>query len=375
MTTATDMTMKTLDLDELRTLARQTGPCITLQIPAVKPGAGDGSRHAYLRQLTQDASNKLSVVNRSPEAAQVIATMERLVASMDDQHGGPALTLFCAPAFAGVYETPEASAAKAMVGSRFHLLPLLATALASHQFFILGLSQNKIRFVRYAEGRCDEQPLPPGVPVSLDEAGAFDKPDHRLENFSSAGNTSGSQKGIRFGNSSDHDDKAEYLHHFYVMIDKGLKDVLNGAPLFLAGVREELVEYRRLAKYKNIFAAECNGNVEHASLDQLAAHARSAALREYYTTAGITARLLQEVRNKISGDPGEAFLATHEGRVRQVVAAEDAPFPSRGDENLYVGEDIVNACIVEGLRTSADVFSLAGGEVLPGSSLVVALRY
>ena len=378
MTTAIGTKLKTLDLDALRMLAGQEGPCITLQVPTVKPGSAAGSRGAHLRQLTQDAAQQLGNLSRSAEAAQAKASMDELAASIaspSDTHGGPGLILFCAPGFAAVYETAEVAAPKASVGRRFYVRSSLAAALAPQNFFLLGLSKNKVRFLRYAEGHCEELALPAGVPSSLAAAGAFDKPDHRLENFSAAGNTSGSQKGIRFGNSSDHDDKAEYLHNYFVAIDRELKDALNGEPLFLAGVREELVEYRRGAKYPHIFGAECYGNVEHASLEQLAAHARAAAKREYYTAAERTAHLLPELRNKIAGAPAEAFTAAQEGRVHQVVAAEGAALASLGDENLYVGEDIINACLIEGLRNGSDVFTLPGAEVLPGSPLVVTLRY
>jgi Bacterial archaeo-eukaryotic release factor family 7 len=93
-------------------------------------------------------------------------------------------------------------------------------------------------------------------------------------------------RGVRFGVSGDHDSDAEYLRHFFGLVDRGLKETLNGEPLFLAGVQEELSLYRKTAKYPHIFESECHGNAEHSSLDQVTKHAAAGAQREYHAIRG-----------------------------------------------------------------------------------------
>jgi hypothetical protein len=62
---------KTLDAQELSQLARHTGPCITIQIPDVHPGAAARSRPAYLRQLTQEAARALRDLHPSLHVSNV----------------------------------------------------------------------------------------------------------------------------------------------------------------------------------------------------------------------------------------------------------------------------------------------------------------
>jgi hypothetical protein len=375
MTPTTKNIFKTLDLEELRALARREGPCLTAQVPAYQPGAGGGSRHAHLRQLTQNVLDRLRAMNRTPEIKAVETSFENLVAALDDGSGGPALTMFCAPGFEAVYETPHVRDDHFMIGSRFRLSHVAGYALEPKEFFILGLSKKKIRLYRYEHGRCEEVTLPAQVPESLEAAGGFDKPDHDLENRSSGGPGAGSMKGVRFSTLSDEEASPEYMHHFWVLVDKGLRDVLKGQPLLLAGVREELVEYRRAAKHSPIFEAEFNGNADRLSTDELAQKAREAARREYQRKCEDAINGLQEVRDKIVGDVREILRAAREGRVWQFFAAEGARLAGDPSAGVFHGEDLVNAALVEALRTSAEIYMFPGGDI-PGVGIVAArLRY
>ncbi len=364
MTPTMTGTLKNLNSDELKALARQVGPCVTIQIPAYQPGAGGGSRQAHLRQLTHTALEELGKLDRPTEARRAAAALENLIAALPVNHGGPAMTLFCAPGFEAAYETPGVREQVA-VGDHFYLLAQLANALAPQDFFILGLSQNHPRLFHYQHGRCAELPLPAAVPASLEAAGAFDKPDHTLEGRSSGGPSVGAMRGVRFGVSSDHDSEAEYLRHFFELVDKGLKSTLGGAPLFLAGVHEEIALYRKAAKYPHIFEAECHGNPQHSSLDQVAKHAAAGAMREYRTACERAQRNLSEVPNKVL-EPKRVLEAATAGRVRQIFVTEDAQ---------PVDTDLLNQVVVEGLRTGAELFSLAGAEMPGFGPIVGVLRY
>ncbi len=363
MTATINITSKFLNMDDVKLLSRHAGPCVTVSIPGYQPGAGGGSRHAHLRLLTQDAVDQLGHLNL-PETGEMANALELLAGSLDDGHGGPGVTLFCAPGLTASYETPGVRADAVTVGERFELLPLLTAALIPSRFFVLGMSRNRIRLYHYADGRVEELALPAGVPPSLEAAAAFDEPEHTSDSHSAAGPSVGRLRGVRFASTGDRDSEAVHLRHFFGLVDRGLKETLKGEPLFLAGVQEELSLYRKTAKYPHIFEAECHGNPEHASLDQVARHASAGAAWEYRLAAARAFKALPEIRDKIAGDADGIFIAANEGRVRQIfVAEEGAP------------EETINAAVVEGLRTGADVFSYAGKE-LPGFGAIAAvLRY
>ena len=96
-----------------------------------------------------------------------------------------------------------------------------------------------------------------------------------------------------------------HLRHFLGLVDHGLKETLNGEPLFLAGVQEELSLYRKTAKYPRIFEAECHGNAEHSTLDHVAKHASAGAMREYRLAAERALKALPEIRDTKSQTPME----------------------------------------------------------------------
>jgi Bacterial archaeo-eukaryotic release factor family 3 len=359
-----NITSKLLNIDDLKLLSRHTGPCVTISIPRYQPGTGSGTRHAHLRNLTQIAVEQVGHLNRPEVGDDLVSALELLAGKLDDGHGGPGVTLFCAPGFTAVYETPGVHTDGVTVGDYFDLLPLVATAQSPNHFFVLGISKNKLRLFHYSNGRVEELALPIGVPDCLEAAGAFDEPEHTMDSHSAAGPSVGGLRGVRFASSGDQDSNAVYLRHFFGLVDFGLKETLNGAPLFLAGVQEELSLYRKIAKYPKIFESECHGNAEHASHDQVANHAAAGALREYRLTADRAFRALPEIRNKIAGDAGAVLKAATEGRVRQIFAAENGS-----------PKAALNAAVVEALRTGAEVFTYPGTELAGFGAIAAVLRY
>ncbi len=364
MAPAINITSKLLNIDDLKLLSRHAGPCVTIGIPAYQPGTGGGTRHAHLRHLTQTAADQLGHLNRPEVGDDLMSALELLATTLDGGHGGPGVTLFCAPGFTAVYETQSVRTDAVTVGDRFDVLPLVATAQTPRRFFILGISKKKIRLFHYSDSNAEELALPASIPVSLEAAGAFDEPEHTMDSHSPAGPSVGGLRGVRFASSGDQDSNAVYLRHFFGLVDHGLKETLNGEPLFLAGVREELALYRKTAKYPHIFESECHGNAEHSSLDQVAKHAAAGAVREYRLTADRALAALPEIRPRIAGDPGAVLKAATEGRARQIFAAEEgAP------------KETLNAAVVEGLRTGAEVFTYPGTELAGFGAIAAVLRY
>jgi hypothetical protein len=375
MTPTMKNTLKNLNVEELKTLARHSGPCVTIQVPGYQPGAGGGSRLAYLRQLTQAGTDGLRKIDRPEEADQLAAALDNLIKTLPVEHGGPGMTLFCTPGFEAAYNTPAVRTEQVTVASRFHLVPHLAAARAPQDFYVLGISRKNLRLFHYTYGNCEELPLPASVPASLDAAGAFDKPDHTQESRSSGGPSVGAMRGVRFGTSSDHDSEGEYLRHFFETVDKGLKETLKGAPLFLAGVQNEVNLYRKVAKHAHLFESELPGNVEHFSTDQMAQHASAAAMNESQQASRRAVEPLSEIPNKIAGDPEEVLKAAKDGRVHQIFVAEEARMARAHVAGIYLGEDMINAAVVEGLRTGAEVFAMPGKEIAGAGPIAAVLRY
>ena len=380
MITTARTSLKTLDAQELTQLARRQGPCITIQIPDVHPGAAAGSRLAYLRQLTHEAAEGLGDLNRSLQGNDLARSLEQLGALLDhSEHGGPGITLLASPGDEMVYQTPGVASERLTIASRFHILPLLAAALAPQEFYILGLSTKQVRLWHYSHGTCEERELPPDVPANLEAAGGYSPRDHALKNHSAAGPSAGTMRGRRFGTSSDRDSGGEHEHHFFGLIAKGLKETVDGAPVFLIGVREELAEFHRAAKQLRIFGSEWHTSPQYCSLAEVRARACDAAMSEYLRAGQHALQSLPEVREKMMGGPEVILKAAAKGRVRCLFVAQGARAPAsqaQADaDGLYPGEDLLNAAAVETLRTGGEIFTIPGDE-LPGAVPIAAvLRY
>lgn len=365
MTTITQATPKTLNTNELTMLAKAAGPCVTIRVPDSHPGAPEGSRGVLLRQLTQNAATQLREMHRTPEVDRVITSLEQLAAIDETTHGGPGFTLFCSPASLDAYRTPGVRE-HVSVGEHFELLPHVAAATAPPVVYALGISMKRVRFWRVADGAAEELPVPLDVPESLEAAGGYDKPDHTLENRSSAGPSSGGANrgigNIRFGNTTDRD--AEHMHTFLAHLHRGIKAAVKGAPIFLIGVKEELAEFRKIAKGHGILEAECHAAPELCAADQVAAHVQKAAISHYRNAGEAALETLLEAKHHLSGNLEAITKAAKEGRVHKLVVAENTAQASQA-----------NAAVVEALRTGADIMSLPG-EQLAGVGIAGAiLRY
>ncbi len=375
---ATNVPLKQLDTEELRRLAHLQGPCVTIQVPDSHPGASDMPRTALLRQLTQRAIEGLRNLSRTTRADSLAAALRAFVETIDDA-GGPGFTVFVAPGLETFFATPGVQASS-IAAERFHMVPLLTAAAAPKNFYALGLSRKTIRLWHVTPFDCEEVVLPHSVPASLEAAGGFDRPDHDLESRSNVGPGTGQMHAMRFGTLSDHDAEAEYVYHFFGLVAKGLKDVVQDAPVFLIGTRPDTLEYRRAAHAARLFDAEWHANPAHCTVAEVEREARLAASKEVYRKALAAIQPLSEIRDKIAGDPAAVFQAASEGRVHQLFLAEGArSAPTAQASALSPGEDVFNASAVETLRTGGTVFVLPG-ETLPtggptGSAIAAVLRY
>src|SRR6185295_7880013 len=236
MTTATlTATSGFLDSHAMKFLAGCHGPCITIVVPAHHPGAQEGSRKALVHGLVRTAAEQLTRGKLAGRAADLLAPLEEIAQESGVEAGGAGFAIFRSPEYTARYYLPDkpgtTTAEKIVIGDYFYLAPFVTDAFAAHEFFVLGLSIKHLRLFRCVNGECRELPLPAAVPVSLDASGGFDKPDRQLENRSASGPSTGAMKGVHVGTLSDPEAFPEYLHHFFGIVDRGLKPTLEGKPL------------------------------------------------------------------------------------------------------------------------------------------------
>jgi len=376
MTTSTlTATSGILDGHAMKFLAACRGPCITIVVPAHHPGAQEGSRRALVHALVRTAGEQMTRGKLAGRATELLAPLEEIARESGAETGGAGFAIFRSPEYTARYYLPDTPAntpvEKMMIADHFYLTPFVADAFAPHEFFVLGISIKHLRLFRYVNGECQELPLPPGVPGSLDAAGGFDQPDHQLENRSASGPSTGAMRGVHVGTLSDREAFPEYLHHFFGIVDRGLKPALDGKPLLLMGVHEEVAAYRRAAKHAHILTPDCLGNTDFLTATNVAVCAAGACGKHYQLLAERVLAEYQEMtdRARTLANVPAVLRAAGEGRVHRLCVRAGAEFAGPG------GEDLVNAAVVETLRAGGEVFMVPQDKMPADQPLAAILRY
>jgi len=359
-----------LDSHAMKFLAGCQGPCITIVIPPHHPGAREGSRLAQVHALVRTAGEQVKGGKLANKAVELLAPLEEIAQESGVEAGGAGFAIFRSPEYTARYYLPDAPAEKLVIAEHFYLTPFVADAFAPHEFFVLGLSKKQLRLFRYGNGECAELPLPATVPASLDIANAFDQPDHVL-NRAPAGPSNGAKRGVQFGTLTDRESLPEYLHHFFGIVDRELKPTLDGKPLLLMGVHEEVAAYRRAARYPHILTSDYLGNTDFLTLPDIATLAAKACGAHYRLLAERVFAEYLEMPDRVrtlAHVPAVARAAA-EGRVHRLCVCSGAEFAGPG------GEDLVNAAVVETLRAGGEVFMLPPDKMQEAHPLAAILRY
>jgi hypothetical protein len=177
------------------------------------------------------------------------------------------LAIFCSQNFVRIFRTSQVVSEFVHIADNFYILPLLSDLTRHPHFAILALSQNHIRLLRCTAFEAVEAHLPASMPRSVREAGAFDKPDHDLENRSAAGPAGGNGRKVRFGTGSAEEKTEEYIAQFFRIIDHEVNQLYrgDGVPLILAAVDRESALYRKISCYPHLLQGSIHGSPEHVS--------------------------------------------------------------------------------------------------------------
>ena len=351
-TTTRPNIQETFDATTLRRLAQAKGVCLSFFLPDQRPGTSTGNHQATLRHLVREA-----IVTVSSES------LEPLEALVDDHKlaaGGHGLAIFCSPEVVECLRVPGIEKAGFAVANQFELAPLLLAASAPREQFILGISKKVMRLCHWKDGVATEVPLPKEAPTGLDEAkqGGVEA----LGNHSTAGVSSSTMSRAQFGseNRLDREGAGHHLTHFFRMVDIGLAPLLNGVPLLLGGVEDEILAYRRAAHYRAISTQEIRGSMEHMTLSEIAARAHAAVVEDFFAEGG---KVLAACRaNKALTNPQAILTAADAGRVHQLIVPEGR------------SKEMVNAAVAATLRMGGEVLVVHTNE-MPDEPMVAALRY
>jgi hypothetical protein len=286
--------------------------------------------------------------------------------------------------------TPYAVGEAICISDHFHVTPLLKAAQMDQQFYILALSQNRVRLIRCTLTSSEEVELPQTVPTNLLDFEQARQPDHRLENRSQAGQKGkphGSHPGmsVAFGTGSDADQKDEYLYHFYNELDKQIQSLLrdNPLPLVVAGVDYEIALYHSISEYLTLVPGGVQGAADGLKGGEL--HARALEVLPALFNLRLEKALGQYEKaggERILTLPSEIVRAAFDGRILHLFLAEGVREPGSYDvttrtvrQGKESDEDLLDLAALQTAAHAGNIF-IVPQEQVPGRMIAAAaLRF
>jgi Bacterial archaeo-eukaryotic release factor family 3 len=376
--------------DDLKSLlAVQDAHCLTITLPAdpAQPQAAP----ILLKNLHREALRQLGTRGlRANEARQILGPIEALIGDpifWREQAGG--LAIFRARDFVRTFRVPLALQERVTLRDRFLLSPLIPMLAGDGRFYILALSQKRIRLLEGSRAGAVEVSLE-DVPVSLAEAlqGEWVEKgtQYRARQGSAGGQHAASMTG--YGSGPEEDDKAR-IERFFREVDRGLQPILRGerAPLVLFGVDYLLPIYRDVNTYPHLVEGGVTGSpdiLRPAELHQKAwPIAQTIFEREQDAAIAQFEHLSKSER--ASSDLHQVIPAAYYGRVDTLLMARGSHQAGRFDAQTGKvvvhktarpeAEDLPDLAAIQTLLHDGDVFPL-DPECVPHNSMLAAIfRY
>lgn len=352
--------------DDLKELAAIQGPCLSIFQPLRDEFSQVTKADTRLTAAARKADALLEKrIFDSAAREEFLSPIFKLAHNTDWAGRTGSMVIFRAPGFTKASFWPDNLDSRVHAGDEFLLLPLVPGLAAQRRFWLLTLSIKRVRLFRGTEEGFSEVPLPKEVPLSLAEADAFDKPDHDLENRSTASGAGGQIAAIRSGTSNFNETMGQYLHDFFRKIDRAIHPILgsSGDPLILAAVERELAIYREANTYASLMDQAIHGSPEPIAEDKLR-RAATELLAARSKGAG------EQFRREMDRAAGRGLLTTDLDAIE--AAARIGQIESLFFEpKLASNEERINETALAVLRNSGSVASCESLE----TGVAAILRY
>ena len=385
--------MHLFTIDELKNLIeRREGACVSLFMPTHHAGADIQQNPIRLKNLLHRAEGDMLARGfRGAEARELLEPVRSLVEDNTFwRRQGDGLALFVAKGFFRFYCLPLAVPELVVVAGSFHVKPLLFLLAEDGRFYLLTLSQKKIRLFECTRFNSREVELK-NIPASIDEILGYYGYEERIQYHAGGPSGQGTRPAMLHGHGAGPDDalKKKRIVEFFQQVDRGLREVLRNerTPLVLAAVDYISVIYRDVNAYPALMEAGIQGNPEEASPEILLRQAWKVVEphfhrgREEAVERG--ARFIGTPRG--SGDLKEILSSATRGKVELLVCAASRQQwgkydPATGEIQQHEtekpgDEDLSNTAAIHTLLHRGEVYMVEPGKV-PGGALIAAVfRY
>jgi hypothetical protein len=378
---------------ELHFLANASGsPLATIYLPTGRAGRELRANMIHLKNALAQLHDRAHAEGiDSRDAAAVLARPDALLwDGMFFEHVEQGLALFCSRESMLAFHLADPVDDFVLWSDRFCVRPLLPEAAASGRFFVLGLSQNRVRLIMCSPTGTREVTLGDDVPRRLtDVVGRLRKEDSLQLHSSGSGPARGGRRVAVFhGQGSGDDDNKAEIEQFLRRVDDGITALIHRSrtPLVVVAVGYEGQRYQSLSRYEDILGV-VEGNPDRLSDAQLLEQALPLARPRLDETRRKALELVHNTAHSTRGvtDLAVVLAAAQEGRAETVLVRTGRPLwgrpgagrtpPELHPEWQPHDDDLLDLCASRALRTGADVFAVAPESMPQGAEVAACLRW
>jgi hypothetical protein len=376
-------------LKDLKPLLACSGPCISVYMPlsALPPNQSGRANALTWKETLKRLDDKLDRYgSEGRELAESIADWDAMMQGRQSE--GQAVALFRSSDFCRVTWLEEPVRARAVIGPRCYIRPLLPELTREKLFYVLALSKKNVRLVKCTLRDAQELAFPGGIATNFDEWMNTARPDHVMAKSAATGPSSGGAKGPMFTTSAGRETHDEYVAHFYRQLDRGVNELLRGRtePLVLAGVEQELRLYREVNTYPHLADEAAQGAPNGLKSGEMHARAINALLRCYEMKVD---RALAEYDHRVGGGASnrlkDVLKAAYDGRVLTLIVSDSLETTGSFDESTYTvrgretgsleDEDLVNDAVVQTALHAGQVLVAPNGKMPNGAPVAAIYRF
>lgn len=385
--------MTLLTREQLEHLAeRRDGPCVSIYLPTHKTGRDVRQDPIRFKNLLSEAEAALK--DRGMRDLEVQEYLAPVRALLDDddfwQHQSDGLAVFRSPEEWREYRLPLRFGELAQVEDRFYLKPLLPLLSEDGRFYLIAISQKRVRLFECTRFTVRELDLR-DVPQSLRDAVGYDWEERSLQfhTKTSGGPSMGGRPAVFHGQGAPDEDEKEEIARFFRRVDDGVRSLLEDQtpPLVVAAADYEIPIYRDVSKYPRVVEEGIKGNPDSLKPDDLREQAWERVEPLYRAAREQAASRFHDLvgTGRASAELNEVVLAAHDGRVDTLFVACDTHRWGRFDseertvlehsERENGDEDLLDLVAVEALTSGSTVYAVAADDV-PGEGGTAAIfRY
>ena len=383
--------MSLLSMNELRVLIEKPeGLCVSVFMPTHRAGEQTRQDPIRLKNLIREAEERLIGTGLTArETKELLKPVKGLL--RDDffwQHQSDGLAIFSSAGLFRCYRLPLSFDELVVVTHRFHIKPLLPLLTSDGRFYILALSQNKVRLVEGTRYTASEVALE-DVPESLADTLRYDS-ERNLQLHTAEPVGKGGQPAIFHGHGEGVDDAKTNILKYFRQIDTGLSKMLHGEriPLILAGVDYLLPIYAKANTYPCLLGDGVTGNPEEFSTEELRKRAWVIA-EPYFTKERMEASARYEQllgTQQASDDLMKVVPASYHGRIEVLFVAVGVQAwgtfdMERGQITLHKqevqpgDEDLLDFAAIHTLLNGGVVFAVTPEQMPDKASVAAVFRY